>query len=167
MLVGYQLPPDFLDDDFAYVVDLGLITTRRGFAEIANPIYREVIPRALTYVRQMSIAHDPAFYVRPDGGLDLDKLLRAFQTFWRKAGFLHDGQEGRLLERAAGEEQARLDVFPAEPRVFPEDLVHRGAVCEQPQEVWHRRQEGKFVLRRRWGACNFNELAITLRSQAP
>jgi len=88
MLVGDDLPSDFLDDDFAYVLGLGLITTRRRVAEIANPIYREVIPRVLTYVRQMSIPHNPASYVLPDGGLDMEKLLRAFQTFWRKDGHL-------------------------------------------------------------------------------
>ena len=88
MLVGDRLPADLLDDDLAYVVGLGLVAVRQGFAEIANPIYCEVIPRALTYVQQVSIAHDPAWYVRPDGGLDVEKLLRAFQTFWRKDGHL-------------------------------------------------------------------------------
>ena len=88
MLVGDRLPADLLDDDLSYVVGLGLVAVRHGFAEIANPIYREVIPRALTYVQQVSIAEEPAWYVRPDGGIDLERLLRAFQTFWRKDGHL-------------------------------------------------------------------------------
>ena len=88
MLVGDRLPADLLDDDLSYVVGLGLLAVRHGFAEIANPIYREVIPRALTYVQQVSIAEEPAWYLQPDGGLDLEKLLRAFQTFWRKDGHL-------------------------------------------------------------------------------
>jgi hypothetical protein len=88
MLVGEQLPPDILDDDFAYVVGLGLVTTRRRVAEIANPIYKEVIPRALTYISQMSIAHEPSWYVTPEGGLDVEKLMKAFQVFWRKDGHL-------------------------------------------------------------------------------
>jgi hypothetical protein len=88
MLVGDRLPADLLDDDLSYVVGLGLVAVRNRFAEIANPIYREVIPRALTYVQQVSIAEEPAWYVRPDGGLDVEKLVRAFQTFWRKDGHL-------------------------------------------------------------------------------
>jgi hypothetical protein len=88
MLLGGELPPEPLDDDVAYVLGLGLIVVRRGFIEIANPIYREVIPRALTYVRQITIGHEPTWYARPDGGLDLDKLIRAFQVFWRKDGHL-------------------------------------------------------------------------------
>jgi hypothetical protein len=88
MLVGDRLPADLLDDDLAYVVGLGLVAVRERFAQIANPIYREVIPHALTYVQQVSIPDEPAWYVRPDGGLDLEKLLRAFQTFWRKDGHL-------------------------------------------------------------------------------
>jgi hypothetical protein len=88
MLVGERLPPDILDDDFAYVVGLGLVTTRRRVAEIANPIYKEVIPRALTYISQMSIAHEPSWYVTPEGGLDVEKLMKAFQVFWRKDGHL-------------------------------------------------------------------------------
>jgi hypothetical protein len=88
MLLGEPLAPDVLDDDLAYVLGLGLVTTRRGLAEIANPIYREVIPRALTYVRQVSIAEQPAWYVRANGSLDLPKLMATFQTFWRKDGHL-------------------------------------------------------------------------------
>ena len=88
MLVGDRLPADLLDDDLSYVVGLGLVAVRRRFAEIANPIYREIIPRALTYVQQVSIAEEPAWYIQPDGGLEIEKLLRAFQTFWRKDGHL-------------------------------------------------------------------------------
>ena len=46
----------------------------------ANPIYREVIPRDLTYTTQeMSIHHDPAWYVGHDGALRIGELLAAFQ----------------------------------------------------------------------------------------
>jgi hypothetical protein len=55
---------------------------------VANPIYREVIPRALNYDRQMQIWNDPAWYVRPDGSLDMPKLFKDWQTFWRKDGHL-------------------------------------------------------------------------------
>jgi type II secretory pathway predicted ATPase ExeA len=88
MLAGEQTAPDVLDDDFAYVIGLGLVRSRAGRFEIANPIYREVVPRALTYIRQMQIANEPAAYVRPDGALDMAKLMKDWQTFWRKDGHL-------------------------------------------------------------------------------
>jgi hypothetical protein len=52
--------------------------------EIANPIYREIIPRALTSVTQDMLAQETAWYLRPDGRLDLPKLLAAFQQFFRE-----------------------------------------------------------------------------------
>ena len=63
--------------------DLGLVKTE-GQIRIANPIYREVIPRELTYGTQLTISEQPAWYVLPDGRLDLPKLLAAFQQFFRE-----------------------------------------------------------------------------------
>jgi hypothetical protein len=88
MLAGERTPGDVLDDDFAYVLGLGLVQAQGGHFEIANPIYREVIPRALTYIQQMQIANEPRDYVRPDGSLDVPKLMAHWQTFWRKDGHL-------------------------------------------------------------------------------
>jgi hypothetical protein len=88
MLNGERPHGDVLDDDLAYVLGLGLIRLRGGMMEIANPIYREVIPRALTYAQQVTIANQPAWYIRKDGSLDLPKLMADWQTFWRKDGHL-------------------------------------------------------------------------------
>jgi hypothetical protein len=88
MLAGGELEGDILDDDLAHVIGLGLVRVRAGRAEIANPIYREIIPRALTYVKQVSIDTEGAWYLLPDGSLDLPKLMAAFQAFWRKDGHL-------------------------------------------------------------------------------
>jgi len=88
MLAGDRTAGDVLDDDFAYVLGLGLVRERPSGFEIANPIYREVIPRALTYIQQMQIAADPAAYVRADGSLDVPRLMADWQTFWRKDGHL-------------------------------------------------------------------------------
>lgn len=56
ILAGEVLSPEILDDDIQFVIDLGLvIPTRQGLA-IANPIYRELIPRALTSVLEHSLA---------------------------------------------------------------------------------------------------------------
>lgn len=88
MLAGGQTAADVLDDDFAYVVGLGLIGLIDGRFEIANPIYREVIPRALTFIRQAQIPAEPVAYVRPDGSLAMAQLMASFQVFWRKDGHL-------------------------------------------------------------------------------
>ena len=70
-------------DDVEYVRDLGLLS-RSGTARIANPIYREVIPRELMYAREAEIAHETEWYVKPDGDLDMDGLLEGFQGFFRE-----------------------------------------------------------------------------------
>jgi len=88
MIAGQVTGGDVLDDDVAYVIGLGLLVEESGRLQIANPIYREVIPRALAHVQQLQLAQETAWYVRGDGSLDLDKLLRAFQDFWRRDGHL-------------------------------------------------------------------------------
>ena len=69
--------------DVEYVRDLGLVA-RRGTIRIANPIYREVVPRELMYAREAVIAHETDWYVKADGDLDLEGLLAAFQAFFRE-----------------------------------------------------------------------------------
>ena len=83
ILTGDAPPMDVLNDDLAYVRDLGLVDTK-GTLKIANPIYAEVIPRTLSWVMQVSIAEETAWYVREDGSLDVESLLRAFQKFFRR-----------------------------------------------------------------------------------
>ena len=83
ILTGDREPSVIPPHDISYVRDLGLITTV-GQLRIANPIYREVIPRELTYSTQLTISEQPAWYIRPDGKLDLPKLLANFQQFFRE-----------------------------------------------------------------------------------
>lgn len=83
ILAGEDAPGQLPVDDVQYVRDLGLITTD-GQIEIANPIYREVIPRELTYTTSLTITEQPAWYSAPDGRLDLPKLIAAFQVFFRE-----------------------------------------------------------------------------------
>lgn len=75
--------PELRDDDIAYVRDLGLVTRQPPLA-IANPIYREVIPRELTSDVQETITDEPAWYVGADGRLLVSKLLAAFQEYFRE-----------------------------------------------------------------------------------
>lgn len=65
-----------------------MIRFHGGRFEIANPIYREVVPRALTFIRQAQIPAEPAAYVRPDGSLDMGRLFTDWQAFWPKDGHL-------------------------------------------------------------------------------
>ena len=69
--------------DLEYVRDLGLIA-RDDPPRIANPIYAEVVPRELTYAVQAKLIQDVTWYVDAGGGLDVDKLLAAFQAFFRE-----------------------------------------------------------------------------------
>ena len=69
--------------DIEYVRDLGLIA-RDAPLRIANPVYAEVVPRELTWAMQQLLLEETAWYVDADGGLDVDKLLGAFQTFFRE-----------------------------------------------------------------------------------
>ena len=77
--------------DLEYVRDLGLLAPDSP-PRIANPIYAEVVPRELGYVLQDSLDVQTRWYVEADGGLDMDKLLRAFGTFFGE-------HSGHWLER--------------------------------------------------------------------
>ena len=70
-------------NDLAYVRDLGL-TEASGEMEMANPIYREVVPRLLSASAETEMKSDPASFRRDDGTLDVAKLLTAFQQFFRE-----------------------------------------------------------------------------------
>ena len=72
----------FADRDLEYVRDLGLVAQGRP-PRIANPIYAEVVPRELTWVVQEEFEQETAWYVDAAGGLDMGKLLSAFQAFFR------------------------------------------------------------------------------------
>lgn len=50
ILAGEFLPPDLPEDDIQLSKDLGLVASGPRGLEIANPIYGEIIPRALAWV---------------------------------------------------------------------------------------------------------------------
>lgn len=82
ILSGSKEVREIPDDDIDYVSDLGLITKKPELA-IANRIYQEIIPRQLTYSAQLTIHQEASWYMKEDGTLDMDKLLTAFQDFFR------------------------------------------------------------------------------------
>jgi hypothetical protein len=84
MLLGQEMP--LSPEDVEYVVDLGLVYRHHnGQTEIANKIYQEVIPRELGWGFQMGLAQQTIWYVHETSGqLQMEKLLSAFQTFFRE-----------------------------------------------------------------------------------
>ncbi len=82
-LLSGQATTEMRPDDLQYVRDLGL-AARDDPVRIANPIYREVIPRDLTWTTQAAFTHDPAWYVDAAGNLRLSELLAAFREFFRE-----------------------------------------------------------------------------------
>ncbi len=86
MLAGTALG-DVPEDDIQYLIDLGLCRMAPdGGLTIANPIYREVLPRALTFTPEASLPQIAPTWLHPDGSLNPDRLRDAFLTFWRQHG---------------------------------------------------------------------------------
>ncbi|MBQ7689951.1 MAG: ATP-binding protein, partial [Muribaculaceae bacterium] len=72
-------------DDIQYVIDLGLIKSEVGKPlRIANAIYREIIPRELTWDKQRTLLQNPLWYLNADGSINMEKMLLEFQQFFRE-----------------------------------------------------------------------------------
>ncbi|MBV7337754.1 ATP-binding protein [Chloroflexi bacterium TSY] len=87
MLLGEDLEEQVPYDDIQYTTDLGLIRRdEKEGLQIANPIYREVIPRELNYIYQLNFEsrYRSEWYIEADGSLDIDMLMTEFQQFFRE-----------------------------------------------------------------------------------
>jgi hypothetical protein len=75
------------EDDLRYVLDLGLCNRdSRGGIQIANPIYREVIPKVLASITIASLTSIAPTWLDQDGNLNAQALLDSFILFWRQHG---------------------------------------------------------------------------------
>ena len=83
ILTGTYPEDNVFDDDIQFVKDLGLVDPGVGMLEIANPIYREIIPRALTASTEAFLPMHPGTYVDADGRLLWNDLLDGFTAFWK------------------------------------------------------------------------------------
>ncbi|GHU64716.1 hypothetical protein FACS189447_02160 [Spirochaetia bacterium] len=83
LLTGEPDPLLAQGEPFRLCLDLGLVSVERGTPQVANPIYREVIAREITYGAQLAIPEPEWKWEKPDGTLDMDALLNAFQSFWQ------------------------------------------------------------------------------------
>jgi type II secretory pathway predicted ATPase ExeA len=71
-------------DDFQYVLDLGLLRKGPDGVEPANPIYREVLARQLSYDVQENLRRPWWRWSTPEGRLDFPALIEAFRGWWRE-----------------------------------------------------------------------------------
>ncbi len=88
IIIGEDIIDRNQSDDYAFTKDLGLIRDDRGCVEPANPIYTELIFRALTGDVQTLIGEKHKEYAAlrylKDGKFDMDFLIRDFQSYWRE-----------------------------------------------------------------------------------
>lgn len=106
IVAGEILSMDVLNDDLAFVKDLGLVRSSPQGLEIANPIYREIVPRALTSILEESLVLPRPSYLDAGGRLDFEQLLDDFRAFWI-------ANAEAFLERAPYSEAAAHLVFMA------------------------------------------------------
>ncbi|NEZ60952.1 ATP-binding protein [Adonisia turfae] len=86
MLAGEELGI-VSQDDRQFLIDLGLVNRNpAGGLMPANPIYREVLPRALAGGPQDSLPVISPGWLTIDGRLDPAALLDAFLSFWKQHG---------------------------------------------------------------------------------
>jgi hypothetical protein len=86
ILSGQQLP-NLAEDDLRYVLDLGLCNRdARGGIQIANPIYREVVPKVLASITIASLTSVYPTWLDANGKLNAQALLDSFLDFWRQHG---------------------------------------------------------------------------------
>jgi len=88
VIMGESKHYDLLDDDYQYVLDLGLLRETDKQIVPSNPIYGEVIIRTLTFRSQKELEDVSSLSTMPNylvnGQLDMKKLLSDFQQFWRE-----------------------------------------------------------------------------------
>lgn len=84
-LIAGQESMELLSDDVQYCLDLGLVKDGDTGLVPANKIYAEVIIRTLSYDSQYNFEKQiPNIWITPNGQLDMNGLMKAFQQFWRE-----------------------------------------------------------------------------------
>ncbi|MEM7403473.1 MAG: ATP-binding protein, partial [Myxococcota bacterium] len=82
-LLGENCPVSV--EDAEYVADLGLLKRAiNGELLFSNPIYQEIIPRALSAAMQQGITPKRSAYVDQEGRLCMNWLITEFQQFFRE-----------------------------------------------------------------------------------
>ncbi len=108
--------------------------------EIANPIYREIIPRKLTLVTRYNLEprFQTAWDLLSDGRLDMNGLLTAFQSFFREnAGHRVERFDYREADRC-GAQKGHWILFDRTPDKPWEEKIFRQkeAMGRKRIEIW-------------------------------
>jgi hypothetical protein len=80
------------DDDYRYVLDLGILRENENYALVpGNPMYAEILLRYLSFDEQQQFRMDypTPFWLKGDGSLDMPALMAEFQRFWRENSESH------------------------------------------------------------------------------
>jgi AAA+ ATPase superfamily predicted ATPase len=88
VIIGEAKGYSIIDDDYQYVLDLGLLRNTETSLIPSNPIYGEVMIRTLSSRSEMELSQrsdlkQGSTYVI-NGKLDMKNLLSDFQKFWRE-----------------------------------------------------------------------------------
>ena len=87
VILGKDAFSSGFDDDYRYVMDLGLLKENEMHALVpSNPMYAEIMVRYLTEAEQKRFydSYAKPFWLKPDGALDMPALMSEFQKFWRE-----------------------------------------------------------------------------------
>jgi len=86
IISGYTVIYDRYNNDQQYILDLGIIKETDLGLKISNVIYEEIITRLLSKNFQDSIKPliQSQWFIKPDGKLDLNNMLKEFQKFYRR-----------------------------------------------------------------------------------
>jgi hypothetical protein len=121
VIVGSKLPKYVSNDDKDYVVDLGLLKKdpdAGGLLRPSNPIYGELIVRALTDRLEDDVPHDLQNKWMDGTRLDMDSLLKAFQAYWRENSEIAFGDKDEENASLSNEATAHLVLFAFLQRVI-------------------------------------------------
>ena len=116
-------------EDIRYVRDLGL-TFPDGPTRIANPIYREFVPRELMRTAPANFPPETRWFATGDGALDVEESLSRFQQYF-----------GERPEHA----EEPFDYPEAEPHLllqaFCQRIVDDGGRVEREYGFWRQRAD--------------------------
>ena len=128
VLTGASLG-DFTAEDRDYVRDLGLIA-RDGPTRLANPIYREFVPRELILTARASLPSDMRWCVTEDGTLDVEESLSRFQEYSRE----HSEHRVEMFDYGEAEPHLLL-------QAFCQRIVDGGGRVEREYGFWRHRAD--------------------------
>ena len=84
IISGSVTTQQFSKDDELYCIDLGILSSTADTLEIANPIYKQIIPAVLASKFQHRITTETRTYLNQDGSLNIIELLKGFTQFYRE-----------------------------------------------------------------------------------